>query len=147
MKASYEDIIRRIKESPLWWDSDGVPRYDSFTPRMCPNIYAEEILLIEIACQFCNARFRVEQHWSKMVALWTYKRKIPKFSDQGELSRIHYGDPPIHDCIGDTMNCWNLRVIQFWRHDDSHNLVRDHDLEMPLPDGRYEIVKIHQEKP
>ena len=149
MKASYEDITRRIIELPLWWDSDGVPRYDPFTPNLCPNIYASEVLLIEISCQSCNQRFHVEQHWSVME---TITKNIPKFSDylketyQGELSRIHYGDPPIHGCTGDTMNCWDLRVIQFWKKDD-FNWIRDHDLEMPLPDGQYEITEIRQEKP
>ncbi len=150
MKAEYEDITKRIQELPLWWDSDGVPRYDSFIPDMCPDIYADEVLLIEISCQSCNQRFHVEQHWSIMSVI---AKNIPRPSDymkgedKGELSRIHYGDPPRHGCIGDTMNCWDLRVVQFWRHDNSRNWIRDHDLEMPLPDGQYEIVKIHQEKP
>lgn len=27
---------------------------------------------------------------------------------------LHYGDPPSHGCVGDTENCYDLRVVEFW---------------------------------
>jgi len=38
MKAYFEDIMKRIKEKPKWFDSNGVPRYDDFKPEMYGGI-------------------------------------------------------------------------------------------------------------
>ena len=39
MKSNYSDILSRIEEEPLWWDENGVPRFDleslSFSKRHC----------------------------------------------------------------------------------------------------------------
>ena len=30
---------------------------------------------------------------------------------------MRYGDPPVHGCVGDTMNAIPVRVLEFWVHD------------------------------
>ena len=120
------DIRKRIKEAPKWFDSNGVPRYEKFHPDLCPNIYADEVVLLKIACQDCGRRFLVEMNWGRFSCLLS-GRKIPSFRERlmgwkklsdaekkEEWSPIHYGDPPIHGCVGDTMNVYDLQVIQLW---------------------------------
>jgi len=118
MYENYNDIKSRIKESPGWYDQNGTPRYGKFDPEMCPNIYSPLVALMRIACQDCRAEFLVEMHsgtWEKE------KHEYPP-------SKWHYGDPPAHGCIGDTMNCIDLEVIEVWRHDA--NLKCDADGEL-----------------
>jgi hypothetical protein len=101
MHSNYEDITSRIKEVPAWYDSNGAPRYGKFTPDMCPDIYANQVVLLEIACQLCGAKFLVEMNggvWNNL--------ENPK--------KLHYGDPPAHGCTGDTMNCEDIAVIEVW---------------------------------
>jgi len=118
MKAYYEDIRKRIKEEPKWFDENGVPRYDEFHPKLCPNIYADEVVLIEIKCQACGRRFLVELSWNIHDEIF---RKIPSLEERIKNNSIHYGDPPFHlingkPCVGNTMNSVPLRVVQFWRY-------------------------------
>lgn len=101
MKANYEDILSRIDEEPTWYDQNGVPRYGDFNVRLCPNIYSNQAVLLRIACQDCGQEFTVEMHSSL-------------FSPIRHPHKLHYGDPPIHGCVGDTMNCEDLEVLQVW---------------------------------
>ena len=103
MKANYEDIISRIVESPNWYDENGAPRYGEFHPSLCPNISSCHVGLFLVACQECGQEFQVEMHGY----LWDSRKK-------GAPSKWHYGDPPAHGCVGDTMNCEDLAVLQFW---------------------------------
>jgi hypothetical protein len=123
MHADYMDIRSRISEPPRWFDSHGVPRYDDFTPELCPNIYADEVILMEIACQACHENFLVELHSDLMSRIYPPPAGgllcRPKFSESIKPGDIpHYGDPPRHSfehsCAGDTMNCWDLRIVEFW---------------------------------
>ena len=104
MHTSFEDITSRIGEEPRWWDANGTPRYGPFTPKACPNIYAHTVVLYRIACQDCGEQFDVESH----ASLW----------DEIVPTKLHYGDPPSHDCVGDTMNCDDLEVVEVWHKDD-----------------------------
>lgn len=112
MLADYRDITSRIAESPKWWDSNGVPRYDDFRPDDAPDIYAREAVLYRIECQECGRSFLVGEDWG--------------LSDESPLSvliesgHLHYGDPPRHDdCLaGDTMNCVDREVVEFWDKSD-----------------------------
>ena len=110
------DILARITEEPSWYDQNGTPRYGEFHPSDCPNIYSFQVILLRIACQACGTQFRVEMHSG-----WD----IPII---GQLRELHYGDPPIHDCVGDTMNCEDLEVLQVWTKDLS-DWTRIYDLE------------------
>lgn len=121
MKASYLDIKNKINAEPIWYDENGVPRYDKFSPELSPNIYADEIILLEIACQDCKQRFLVEMNWDKMRKI--FDRHLESFSTRVQQhlknnkefnhSLIHYGDPPIHFCVGDTENCYDLHIVEF----------------------------------
>jgi len=144
MHAYYEDIRRKIAEEPKWYDCHGVPRYDVFNPRLSPNIYAEEIILLEISCQDCRQKFLVEMNWSVMEMV--YNRHTESFStimrqwmddkDRHEhWPPFHYGDPPAHGCVGDTMNCFDLRIVEFWVK-DGFNKVRKTEWEVELEKER-----------
>lgn len=125
MLSFYPDIRKRITEEPKWYDSNGVPRYDKFHPDLCPNIYADEVILLEIACQNCGKRFFVEMNWygfsfslgGKRIP--SFKERLIRWKRKGKKSDgwapIHYGDPPAHGCTGDTMNCYDLRIVRFWK--------------------------------
>jgi hypothetical protein len=132
MKASYDDIRSRISEAPKWFDSNGVPRYDQFDPRLCPNIYADEVLLLRIACQACGERFSVEMHCDHLRRIMRPERKA--FSEQTTAGSIpHFGDPPRHGgCSGETMNCEDLRVEEFWQRNEAtrREWTRRADLEV-----------------
>ncbi len=125
MKAAYLDIRNKIKEEPIWYDENGVPRYEKFSPDLSPNIYANEVILLEIACQYCHQKFLVEMNFCKMDLILnknrkTFQERISYFIENKKNQQlyvpIHYGDPPRHDCNGggETMNCDDLRIKEFW---------------------------------
>jgi hypothetical protein len=102
MHHPYRDILSRIDSAPLWYDANGTPRYETFRPDLCPNIYAREVVLMRISCQACDLEFDVEVHGGVL-----YPIENPM--------KLHYGDPPYHeDCAGSTMNCNDLAVLEVW---------------------------------
>ena len=103
MHQPYDDITSRIKESVSWYDQNGTPRYGKFTPEACPNIYSNQVVLLRIACQRCGYEFLVEMHAG--------------FFEELHPKKLHYGDPPFHSCIGDTMNCEEMKVVEVWYRD------------------------------
>lgn len=106
MLNDYSDIRSRIEEEPKWWDEYGVPRYCDFSHERVADIYANDCALVEIACQACQRRFLVAFSWSKSSKPLTVE----------DIKRLHYGDPPNACCgIGATMNCEDLRVVEFWQ--------------------------------
>jgi len=113
MLPTYKDIVTRVSESPVWWDSHGVPRYEEFRPEISSSIYADEVVLLKIACQGCAREFDVEMTWDRYSCDWTGRSRTPL--SEG-IAFIHYGDPPNTGCCpaGPTMNCIDLRVLQFW---------------------------------
>ena len=125
MHHHYNDITSRITEKPSWYDQNGTPRYDRFTPEACPNIYSNQVVLLRIACQQCGREFLVEMHAELF-------RELPK--------KLHYGDPPSHggaDCIGgDTMNCNDIEVVEVWYRGRSTDFEwkRKPELEGPIDD-------------
>ena len=116
MHSNYEDIKSRINELPKWYDSNGVPRYGKFDPEYCPDIYSEVVVLLKIACQDCGQQFEVELHSDFFSSI-----KYPK--------KLHYGDPPIHGCVGDTMNCNDLEVLEVWQREGIGDWTRRSKLE------------------
>lgn len=133
MKAAYEDIREKINEEPRWFDTHGVPRYAKFHPDLSPNIYADEVVLLKIACQNCGHRFLVEMNWGVQDKVFD---DIVSLHERIENRTIHYGDPPIGCCaVGSTMNCDDLEVVEFWKRDrDTMTLewVRDKKYEIDL---------------
>ena len=126
MNQEYHDITSRLGPA-LWHDECGVPRYDPFAPGMCNNIYANEAALLEIACQDCGQRFRV----AMSTLRWGWRTGIARAIAE---RMIHYGDPPRHGCVGDTMNCDDIRVLEYWHSggDTGHGWVRDASLEVEI---------------
>jgi len=138
MTPEYADIRSRIAEEPSWYDDNGVPRYGKFHPRNAPNIYANEVALVEIGCQGCDLTWLVSFTRSSMDEL---REKITgrepvSIAESIRKGSLHYGDPPSHvetDHAGSTMNCLDWRVIEYW-HKEEFDWVRDHSLEIDLPD-------------
>jgi hypothetical protein len=143
MLPYYGDIIDRIEEEPIWYDQNGVPRYEKFKPDLAPNIYADEVILLEIACQDCGRKFLVEMNWEH-TDLYLLRHSIPNPSfsevmrgwlktDKKEESwpPVHYGDPPSHGCVGDTMNVYDLRILEFWRK-ENFDWARKTEFELEL---------------
>ena len=103
--------MRRIKEEPLWYDNHGVPRYEPYHP-MKGGVYARISVLYTIECQDCAKKFDV-------CSEWNYFWYGPEFKEPDLdlfITQLHYGDPPNHGCIGDTMNCVDLYVKEAWEN-------------------------------
>jgi hypothetical protein len=126
MNHHYADIRGRAGE-PDWFDEHAVPRYGAFQPAACADIYAREIVLLQIACQGCGARFAVCMSQSDMGLVpvaeesnrWTYGR-TRTLRSLVEADEIHYGDPPNTGCCaaGASMNSVPVRVLEFWDRGD-----------------------------
>jgi hypothetical protein len=136
MHACYEDILElaeQLGREPLWWDDNGVPRFAVHHPRHAADIYAEEAALVLICCQDCGRELEVQM--TRMLGR-------PLLSVLVAARTLHYGDPPSHAdtegtfCrAGCTMNCHDLRVLEFWRRDTQLGWVRVSALEVALPDS------------
>jgi hypothetical protein len=124
MYVSYDDILKRIPEPPLWW-SDGVPRYEPFEPKMT-DVYAGEALLIEAKCQHCSRSFVLGIH--SVINGPGYRREIEEAND------IHLDDPPSHDCDGpgNSMSSVPVRVLEFWENLGGQDWRRVPELERLL---------------
>jgi hypothetical protein len=59
-------------------------------------------------------------NWWEYSCHWNGDRLEP-LSAPSRLKELHYGDPPNAGCClaGHTMNCIDLRVIQFWSRERS----------------------------
>jgi hypothetical protein len=119
----YKDIIEKLGE-PKWFTENGYPRYCEFSPEESSDIYADEVVLLRIACQGCKTQFDVEMTSSFGKRL-TFKRltqsdKVDTLSDEIGKKEIHYGDPPNIECCpaGPTMNCIDVKILQYWRSID-----------------------------
>jgi hypothetical protein len=140
MNCDYEDIRRRIPFDPQWFDESAVPRYITFGPAEVSNIYAREAALVEIACQSCQRHFHVAFSRSSMDDVRDQVRGRPSrlLADIIKEKTIHYGDPPNIRCCpaGPTMNSDPLRVLEYWRRDETtdHEWRRDQSLEIDVSD-------------
>lgn len=130
MWPDYEDIRSRISEEPVWFDSNGVPRYEPFSPVAVPNIYAKEAVLYLVRCQSCGKKFKVADDRGTIDKL----RKISDLEHLIKEGALHYGDAPRHNCVGDTMNCEDIRVLEYWRR-ETMDWVHHPELQIMLPDG------------
>jgi hypothetical protein len=144
MHQSYRDIREKLGE-PVWWDEYGVPRYCSFEPSRAGDVYADEVALLEIACQSCGRLFQVaitESKWHMMLLeAAAPDRDIPTLAEAITGGSVHYGDPPNVGCCmaGATMNCQDLRVLEYWWKEYNNHLrewTRRPELEIWLPDSQ-----------
>lgn len=113
MHVSYYDITSRIEENPSWYDGNGVPRYGEFDHCQL-DVYAEFVVYAEIACQSCAKRFRVAVDYPRYHFDSLGRIQIPDIEEIAPY--FHYGDPPAHGCVGDTMNCVDVKTVQVWGH-------------------------------
>lgn len=105
--------------TPLWHDEHGTPRFAPHHPELCADIYAREVALLEIACQGCERRFRVQVSVSAHDFLRAHDAAMT-LESLITTGIIHYGDPPNVGCCpsGPTMSANDLRVLEYWRHTD-----------------------------
>jgi hypothetical protein len=140
MHHHYRDLTDKLG-TPLWWDECGVPRYCEFGPHETNNIYADEVALLEIACQDCGQRFKVAMSSSlfERVNGGMPGPPLRSLADLIQHGSIHYGDPPNNGCCpaGPTMNCEDLCVLEFWAKPENPKelatLERVPELEIELP--------------
>src|SRR3990167_563889 len=118
MLPTYEEIRSRLGP-PLWWEAGGVPRYELFHPDML-GIYDNLAMCWLIACQYCGQEFQVGAGWnwtSYIVSREYDKDQLPPAAwlrRKLKNGPPHSGDPPRHDCVGDTMNCELIRAVEVW---------------------------------
>lgn len=132
MKALYDDIKKRIKEEVQWYDDNGCPRYDKFHPNDLSSIYADECCLLLIRCQQCHMEFKVSLYSISAYRVAKETLTIKEFIERGI---IHYGDPPRHNSschAGDTMNCEDIRVLEYWKKEIPSDWKRNKELEIEL---------------
>jgi hypothetical protein len=136
MFEDYSDITERIAETPKWWDENGVPRYVEFEPRRAANIYAVEVVLLDIACFMCLRRFQVAL--SGQGGAHRDENGV-SLADQIRSGDIDYCDPPNYgNCRdGASTGCFNLAVLQYWRRDFLRDWERHASLEIVLPEMKH----------
>ena len=140
MLHDYKDILDLTTEEPKWFDENGVPRFCEFHPQHGPNIYADEAVLYLIACQSCRRQFKVADSLSftwAQVRAHRHNQKPTRIRDSIQNKWIHFGDPPCFGCAGSTMNCDDLKILEYWTKDKStgYEWVRDRAFEINLPDS------------
>ena len=162
MLAGYEDITEAVNKPPLWWDQNGVPRFRPHHPDLTADIYADEVVLLRIACQSCLHEQLVQMTWSHgdssrrlIHEEWAVlhkggivdkSRPVHTLVDAVRDGSVHYGDPPHHNdgrgefChAGCTMNVYDLKVEEFWVR-KNWKWTRVSELEVILPDGEAKIA-------
>lgn len=135
MNQRYHELLAALG-APQWFDEHAVPRFIPFAPGECANIYADQVLLVEIRCQACRTPFRVA--FSESLASLLVKRiTAPRLFDAVAHGGPHYGDPPNVACCaaGPTMNSEPIRVIEAWERPDPFEWVRRPELEIALDEG------------
>lgn len=112
MKANYHDIMGLIDQNPLWFDEHGVPRYVKFHPTEAANIYAQEVVLLQVGCQGCEAVFQVAMSLDREQFIQQGK----SLHERIEARELEYGDPPNTECCraGPTMGSEPQRVLEYW---------------------------------
>jgi hypothetical protein len=133
MFVDYSDITERIAETPKWWDENGVPRYVEFEPRRAANIYAVEVVLLDISCFMCLRRFQVALSGQGGAHRDEAGVSLANKILSGD---IDYCDPPNYgNCRdGASTGCFNLAVLQYWRRDTPGDWERNSNLEIVLPE-------------
>lgn len=118
MNLNYRDILSRIAEPPQWFDESAVPRFVAFSPSEVADIYADEVVLAEIACQSCARAFHVAFSSSPQSRMRA--KDVRRLSEEIKDHNLHYGDPPNVDCCaaGPTMNSEPKRVLEYWMREN-----------------------------
>ncbi len=109
VKPYYQDILDAAHRPPVWWDMNGVPRFEACSPDFRSNIYSTQICLIKAACQACGTVF------CGSVENGGGKEDLRRTCDGLGLENI-YKDPPQNECCssGYSMNSETREVLEFW---------------------------------
>jgi len=91
MHTAYNDILELTDREPVWWTEDGVPRFCEFHPDDASNIYATEVVLLEIACQECGRRFLAELVFSRSQSVMSGMLDRMALSDRVNYPRMNAG--------------------------------------------------------
>lgn len=141
MNPSYDDI-KMLAGPPGWYSEGGVPRYAAFSPKLC-GIYNDYVALVQIACQSCKREFTVAScvdldtmNIAGITLVLPTRQECPDQNAWDLIGSFDYGDPPNHDCVGDSMSSVPLRVLQFWerRRAILARWIRDTSLELSFPE-------------
>lgn len=121
MHSDYADIRSRIAEEPTWYSLGAVPRYGQPPEDVLP-------FMGRIRCQVCEKEFWVclvdevykglygqtmsftpagscPENPGEYHGKWTYQAMGSRNGPQQLPENWTWGDPPRHDCVGDTMTC------------------------------------------
>lgn len=135
MNNNFTDITDKLG-TPEWYDIYGYPRYCRFHPSVTHDIYSIMTSLIEIRCQECFCTFEVVMSYGqinliKLDGSHLHAKDILPTKDNMHVY-WHYGDPPFHDCIGDTMNSEIVKILEFWtrNYDIEDGWVRKKEYEL-----------------
>jgi hypothetical protein len=127
MKQNYRDIMDRIDEEPKWFDVFGVPRYEEplIPPHLMGRIRCQSChreFYVALVDEVYNRDpfeqlFSDNQSTSNVVQDYEANTEVVNgirvVKDVEAMLRgvhlslapnWHYGDPPSHGCVGDTMN-------------------------------------------
>ena len=121
MNRDYSDLL--AGRVPTWCDDNAVPRFVEFHPNLC-DVYARVVALIEIECQNCGKKFVVAREFTCPPSA-VFEHDPVLLAD-----RLHYGDPPNHGCIGDSMNSIPKRCIEMWLRDPEWHRVSEYEVEL-----------------
>lgn len=130
MNLYYSDILSLINKEPVFFDEYAVPRFCEFSPQNVANIYAIQVALVHIKCQFCHKDFNVAFSSDTMTEI----RGGHDLKTRIKNGSLHYGDPPnMQCCAGTTANCLDLQVLEFWEQ-VNFEWIRNEEFEDYLPD-------------
>ncbi len=132
MHHHYRDITDKLG-TPIWWDEYAVPRYCDFSPEEVAYIYARQVAFVHIKCQGCGHSFMVAMSSGQQQLLEHEPPPLMKAIEEGTL---HYGDPPNNGCCGagPTMNCYDIKVVEFWEAVEVGDWKRNAKFEVGLDD-------------
>ena len=111
MHCRYSDIRSRIDEDPSWFTEEGVPRYGDFRPDAL-GVYDKYAALFAVPCQACGVRLMVGVGRPRYYITPDFEVEpwsLPELVDGWSM-----GDPPRHDCVGDTMTHEEPEVVGKW---------------------------------
>lgn len=110
MKTSYQDVLDATSTDPYWWDADGVPRFQPFSPDML-GFYDNLAVLVAVECVGCGVVFHVGASFQKFALFLggTVHRDVESLA-----KNFVYGEPPRHGCRGDDQFANELAVLEAW---------------------------------
>lgn len=110
MRISYQDILSATSADPHWWDAEGVPRFQPFSPEML-GYYDNLAVLVAIECVGCGSVFHVCASFQRFAILLggTVPRDVEWLA-----KNFVYGEPPRHGCRGDDRFANELTVLEAW---------------------------------